>query len=318
MEAKLSPARKNKRRRGGFTIIELLVVISVFGIVIALLLPAIAGARAAVKRTQCQNNLRQVSLALHTYHHAHETLPPGYVSVVGRDGQDLGPGWGWSSLFLNEIEMNNTYKCINFSLPVNHADNRTASVVRFGTFVCPADLDKFADPASGSSFRTGGISWYANVAAPPAQSSYVGSFGTGDPELVADRDSADGVFFRNSSVTFEMMTDGMSSTFMVGERTQDTGFVTWCGVIVNAPKNAANAKIFERLGPSIILGSTLGDRGPNAKPGRRSQFASRHEGGAYFAFADGSVRFIKDNVGAAIYTALSTRKGDEIVPGDEE
>ena len=185
-----------------------------------------------------------------------------------------------------------------------------------------------------------------------SQSSYIGSFGTGDPEAPAGRDAGDGVFYRNSRVTFEMMTDGMSATMMVGERTQEVGFSTWTGVIsatqgpeaasmkatrqemssrteeispgvrVETWKPAGNypgaSQGREELGPCLILGSTGREGGPNARPIRRRQFSSRHEGGAYFAFGDGGVRFVRDEIGKAVYHALATRKGGEIIPGDED
>ncbi len=314
-------------------------MISIFGIMIALLLPAITRARHASRRIQCQNNLKQIALALHTYHHEFQVLPPGYVTAVGPEGVETGPGWGWSGLYLMQIERSNTYKEIDFNLPVTHPDNQTAAFVRMETFLCPSDTDTRTDlVVEAGDAKT-------PRAESVAQSSYIGSFGTGDPESPTGRDDADGVFYRNSRVNFEMMTDGTSTTFLVGERTQEVGFSTWTGVISATMKAKRQNKTSymeevipgvkvekwkpagdysgrtplrrEDLGPCLVLGSTGGDAGPNARPIRRSQFASRHEGGAQFAFGDGSVRFVRDEIGAAVYHALATRKGGEIVPGEE-
>jgi prepilin-type N-terminal cleavage/methylation domain-containing protein len=88
----------------GFTLIELLVVISIIGVLIALLLPAVQMAREAARRSQCVNNLKQMGIALHSYHGTHQVFPPGYVSNYDTSGNDTGPGWGWSAMFLPSME----------------------------------------------------------------------------------------------------------------------------------------------------------------------------------------------------------------------
>ena len=136
----------NARIRRGFTLIELLVVIAIIAVLISLLLPAVQSAREAARRAQCLNNFKQIGLALHTYHQSHGVFPPGYVSnfIPGAGGNtslevDTGPGWGWASQILPQMEQSNTYNAINFNISMIMADNNTAQYTRISSFLCPSD-----------------------------------------------------------------------------------------------------------------------------------------------------------------------------------
>src|SRR6516164_352800 len=104
-----------KRNRRAFTLIEVLVVISIIGLLVALLLPAVQAAREAARRIQCVNNLKQLGLALHTYESASRSFPPGYVSSFDASGNDTGPGWGWGAMLLPQIEQKPLFDTVNFN-----------------------------------------------------------------------------------------------------------------------------------------------------------------------------------------------------------
>ncbi len=134
----------------GFTLIELLVVIAIIAVLISLLLPAVQSAREAARRAQCVNNLKQIGIALHNYHTAMDSFPPG--SSVGPYAMGQTYNWNnWSAqaLLLGYIEQGTAYNTINFSLApfANNIDGgggtsasaNTALTVRIKSFLCPSD-----------------------------------------------------------------------------------------------------------------------------------------------------------------------------------
>src|SRR2546430_1014004 len=132
--------------RRAFTLVELLVVSGIIGVLFALCLPAVQGARGAARRISCANKLKQIGLALLNYESTHKVFPPGYVSKFTSAGDDTGPGWGWASMILPEIEQGAIHRTIHFDLPIEHPNNgvRVASIPEF---FCPADQIKRVWPA---------------------------------------------------------------------------------------------------------------------------------------------------------------------------
>ena len=305
-------------RRRGFTLIELLVVIAIIGVLIGLLLPAVQAAREAARRSQCSNNLKQMGLALHNYHDAIGAFPPGYISRPGPDGDNIGPGWGWASMILPQIEQGNVFNSVNFSLAIEAPANSTARMTRLSAFVCPSDpsfMPQFTvvDDTTSSSALGAPI---CDVAA----SDYVGSFGTRDVSDVPGRDFGDGLFFRNSSVRLADVLDGTSQTIAVGEKSQNLARATWVGAISHAAVPITELTSGNGLSPegggALVLSHTGERDGPNSKPAHADQFWARHPGGCNFAFGDGSVRFVKEKRPLALFQSLATRQGGEIIAPD--
>ena len=118
-----------RRGSGGFTLIEILVVIAVVAVLIGLLLPAVQSAREAARRASCVNNLRQIGLGLHSYHDAHGALPATRSHYIDRSI--------WV-LLLPQIEQRTLYDAINHDLTLFGPENRTIHVVSIGVFACPS------------------------------------------------------------------------------------------------------------------------------------------------------------------------------------
>src|SRR5687767_13966247 len=139
----------NNSRRNAFTLIELLVVIAIIAILIALLVPAVQKVRESAARTQCRNNLRQIGIAMHSFHDRMKRLPPGYVAAVNAAGDDTGPGWGWAAFLLEDLEQAPLKKQINFNLDIANGANATARVQSLPVFLCPSDTSPgtFTPPA---------------------------------------------------------------------------------------------------------------------------------------------------------------------------
>ena len=302
------PSVRAPRPARGFTLIELLVVIAIIALLIALLLPAVQAAREAARRSQCINNLKQVGLALANYESAQKVLPPGYITAVDPSGNDLGPGWGWAAMILPQLEQAPLAAAINFSLPIT---GQTARLTLLGAFLCPSDAAPPTWVAQSRDLAGNPIAPLAQV----ATSNHVGVFGTSDPGVAGD-----GLFFRNSAVAYRDITDGLSQTLAVGERGHRLGPSAWVGAI---PGTVLFPDDNDGIGypraedaPGMILGHAGGSRGPGDRAGEVNQFFAEHPGGVNFAFADGSVRFLKTTMNYPTFRALATRAGNETISGD--
>jgi prepilin-type N-terminal cleavage/methylation domain-containing protein/prepilin-type processing-associated H-X9-DG protein len=323
--------------RPAFTLIELLVVIAIIAVLIGLLLPAVQQAREAAARSQCTNNLKQIGVALHTFHDANNRLPPGYVDgntdPTSTPDNDLGPGWGWASFLLPYLEQDNLYRQINFNQGVGVGNNAAVCQMKLTILQCPSDpfQDNFA--VYDSNFTT--------TIATVAHANYVGcngweecfnnaggaGDGSGSDGLIGGLGQAgNGAFFRNSRTRLTDVKDGLSNTIFAGERSGNHAPSTWtaavpggrcpawmAGQTVNSPPPGP-AYDNADFGEALVLAHCNATHLPSADfpiydP---DTFYSMHAGrGANFLFGDGSVHFLTSSIDPYTYQYLSTIAGGE-------
>jgi prepilin-type processing-associated H-X9-DG protein len=286
-----------------------LVVIAIISVLIALLLPAVQSAREAARRAQCINNLMQLGLALQNYESSHEVLPPGVVNDSGPIlDQPKGYHYGWITQILPYCELRNVYNHLNFKLGVYEPHNLTTRTTLIRSFLCPSD---------------GGASRGANGV---AMTNYVGCHHDGEAPIDAKNK---GVLFLNSGIRYHDIPDGSSQTIFLSEKLNDGTGQGWAsgtraslrntGSAINGPLNVPRG-----LGMTNVASIAPDPDDPNATPEPAAGtpifvggYASRHPGGANAALGDGSVRFLKNSISAAIMKFLGNRADGEIIDSDK-
>ncbi len=288
---------QNQQLRG-FTLIELLVVIAIIAILIALLLPAVQQAREAARRTQCKNNLMQIGLALHNYEMAFEMLPPGCVNETGpiRNIEE-GYHMSWIVQILPLLEQANVFGQINFSVSAYSPANGAFRRMVIPTLSCPSDWQR--QGSQGNQVL--------------AMNNYAACFGG---ENVPIDSKNNGVMFLNSSVGFRQIRDGASNTIMVGEKCaiEDANELGWISGTKSTLRNT---------GVKINSGWDIGGNAPGASRFRKplpppsdtdtSGYSSYHVGGSQVVLADGSVRFLSENINLSVYANLGNRADMEFI-----
>jgi prepilin-type processing-associated H-X9-DG protein/prepilin-type N-terminal cleavage/methylation domain-containing protein len=295
-------------RRPAFTLIEWLVVLLIIGVLIGLLLPAANRVRESAHRMSCANDLRQLALAAARHHDTHQAFPPGYYRAPGP----------WL-----EVEVSTLYVAL---LPFIEQENlhRRWDPARYGNnlgayptavasqvialAVCPSDdLPRPAVDRNdmGVSPRHWGLVSYGGNA---------GIRATGGQ-------TKDGIFFEGSTVRIADVTDGTSNTLLFGERRHwDPSYDRLCPrdpIITNSWwAYAWTADVL--LSAAVPINYQVSPTATSCeeiKADRLCAFGSRHPGGANFALADGSVRFLPDTTSLATLQRLSTRATGEVVSG---
>jgi len=295
-------ARENAR---AFTLIELLVVIAIIAILIGLLLPAVQKVREAAARVKCMNNLKQMCLGLHNYASAFGQFPPAYKTPAPATYQ---PGWGWGTFILPQVEQEPLYKAMGLSdavfgvippattpIPTSVDPSQVLnqlSQTKLPLYRCPSDTGPDLNPARLNH----------------AMSNYRAIMGPNGADInpyhgyaIADQDLG-GLMFQNSKVRIEHVIDGTSNTLAIGECMWDgtplpgnpldvtKRAALWTGMtgLHPAPGGSANSLwISDVMWWMDHTAATVNGSAPQA-------FSSRHSGGVFFGFGDGSVRFYRN------------------------
>ncbi|MFO0819928.1 MAG: DUF1559 domain-containing protein [Pirellulales bacterium] len=315
--------RAKPERNAGFTLVELLVVIAIIGVLVALLLPAVQAAREAARRTQCNNNLKQLTLAVHNYHDVYQAFPFAYQQNISHHAR-----------LLPYIEQTALYDTINFNLPYTDPANLTALNARIAGFQCPSDPNLLPPSLGGTN-------------------NYYGNMGTTilyqAPSTVAGNSNFgfaphNGVYSASQAVRFADVLDGTSNTAMFSEKNRGDGSNalttpasdtyqpgTYPATADQAMADclAVNTQDLAKQGFSNVGAPWLRPYHsttvyyhilpPNSRscmfpPGRIATTAgSRHPGGVLVSMTDGSVRFVAKTVNITTWRAMGTRDSGDIV-----
>lgn len=306
----LPPAVRSRQHkpRPGFTLVELLVVIAIIGVLVALLLPAVQAAREAARRTQCKNGLKQIALALQNYHGTHQRFPEGVVhqnpAPPSVSNSYLG-NWSWNALILPYVEQNAAYEQsgvlqTDLATALDDVNKLAAMQAAMPVFLCPTTssptINEERDPQSASGQHYG-----------LTTSDYVGVNSSNELRRFRGQPGkqANGIFMVEKGTRIREITDGTSNTIILGERSWETtlsgneGFVLGrAGVVfgIRGVRDNSEIGLADGMGCGKYAMNYSSSSPTKSNSFARRGFSSRHPGGANFAFADGSVIFLSDDI----------------------
>ena len=292
----------------GFTLIELLVVIAIIAILVALLLPAVQQAREAARRSSCKNNLKQLGLAMHNYHDTHRVFPFGQIhrlaTAEAPDHRTM-----WMHMILPFIEQAPLYNTISpyFSGAIASQSWAGRNTI-IPMLMCPSDPEAGKTATAGNSMQ----GFHGNYVV-CAGSTEFGSTGAGL--------SLNGIFYSQSSIRMRDITDGASNTAMASEiiLTADTTFHdlrgryynSWEGNVWFSTLNPPNTTVGDRSEMGLCISAP---RRPCTSSGINAQYArSQHVGGAHTLLADGSIRFISENIDTTTWNHVGARNDGNVL-----
>jgi prepilin-type processing-associated H-X9-DG protein/prepilin-type N-terminal cleavage/methylation domain-containing protein len=286
-------------QKRAFTILELLVVVAIIGALLSMLFPALMAAREAARCMQCKNSLREIGVAIQQHHDAVKKLPEAW-----RVSTDKFSGYGWAIALLPYLEEAALAKGINFNVPVSAPQNEVTRNTDVSIMRCPSDIsdptfDLLPEPpshvfskssAKADSMPSDSVSL---VRLPSAN--YVGVFGTLEADETFPAPAGDGPIVSNRTVRITDLRRGASHTIIVGERPAAMVPSTWFGVNFKGEDAACR-----------LVGSAI--TSPNCEPCDECEFGSRHSGGSNFAWADGHVTLVHNDIDRIEYQLLSKRR----------
>jgi prepilin-type N-terminal cleavage/methylation domain-containing protein/prepilin-type processing-associated H-X9-DG protein len=309
----------NRKTADAFTLVELLVVIAIIGVLVGLLLPAVQAARESARRAQCANFLNQLILAVHNYEMAHGVFPPGTIDAKGPIlNAPIGYHHNWLIQILPQLEEQNVWKAIDQTVSVYHKNNAAIVTAMPRILNCP------------SSPAPRGTPCYAGV----------------HNDLEKPIDAADnGVFFLNSKIRYDDVTDGSAHTLYLGEKIPDGWDLPWISGTRATLRNAGtpiNSLTFatglprprspEEFAPELekllpaedpdaaeppAVATVTAPAAPATGPGSPMYvggFGGAHVGGCNFAFGDGRVQYLSSSISATVLQQLANRKDGAITP----
>lgn len=318
----MQPRRQNSPppdlRRFGFTLTELLVVITVIAILVSLSIPAAQQAREAARRTQCRSNLRQIGLAAHQFAEVTGAFPASGRTISSRLNP-AGAFIGWRAELLPYLEQSALHTRYDFDRHWWHDTNTTAGQAVLPIFLCPSTPDQPAITAVVAKPPRPQL----NFTRPLARADYEAVMGIRphfDPQQYDRQERTRSVMHRNSSVRFADITDGTSQTIMVTEcaarpviyrRRRSTTARSDQG---NGWIDSESAFSLDGASRDGIRQGIDADNATGMNATNENEPYSFHPGGCLFLFADGHVSWLSEDTDLQVLAGLITRAGEETIP----